>query len=161
MSYTIKNPLDKLQQKDLEAILEKTERQIRRYDAEGLPGHGTGRGRFYVWAEVKPWWIARESGSRTAAGDPTDREREQKAKADIAEMEAASMAGTYIPRAAAVSEWTAFLGRLKESIRGIALRVAPRIEDGMILGEREAMIQREVDQTLRDVVAELARGDAE
>ena len=154
---TIKNPLNRLRQIDLAAIFGVTDRTIRNWDAEGLPGNGEGRGRVYDWSLVLPWYVARISGSRPGAEPLTDKAREQKANADIAEIEAARLAGRTMDRGEVVATWSAFLGRLRESIRGIPHRAAPRIEPGMILAEVEAIIQKEVDQTLRDVVAELEK----
>ena len=154
---TIKSPLNQLRQIDLAAIFDVTDRTIRNWDAEGLPGNGEGRSRVYDWRLVLPWYVARVSGSQPGSEPLTDKGREQKAKADIAEIEAAQLAGRTLDRAETVATWQTFLGRLKESARGIGMRAAPRLEDGMILAEREAIILREVDQTLRDVVAELER----
>ena len=152
----VKSPLNRLLQVDLAALFAVTDRTIRNWDNEGLPGTGEGRARRYDWPLVLAWYVARVSGPASGS-DLSDKEREQKAKADIAEMEAYAMAGKTLDRAEAIAGWQAFLGRLKESIRGISLRVAPRLEDGMLVGEREAVIQKEIDQTLRDVVEELAR----
>ena len=154
---SIKNILSCLKQADLCALFGVTDRTIQRWHEQGLPRHGEGRGCYYVWADVLPWYLRFMSGSNGENCGLSDKEREQKAKADIAEMEAYAMAGKTLDRAEAIAGWQAFLGRLKESIRGISLRVAPRLEDGMLVGERESVIQKEIDQTLRDVVAELAR----
>lgn len=154
---TIKSPLNQLRQIDLAAIFDVTDRTIRNWDVEGLPGNGEGRSRVYDWRLVLPWYVARVSGSQPGSEPITDKGREQKAKADIAEIEAAQLAGRTLDRAEATAAWSAFLGRLRESARGIPHRAAPKVEPGMILAEIEAVIAQEVDQTLRDVVAELER----
>ncbi len=79
----------------------------------------------------------------------------------MAEMEARKMAGELLERKPAILAWSAFLGRLKDNLLGYAGRVAPRIEDGMILAEREAVLNKEMHQVLRDVVAEVDRAAAE
>ena len=153
-----KEGLKSLVQAEVAALLNRSTQTIFKWHDDGFPHKGELKSLRYNWYDIEKWRESKRGGAtETAEGNPSDKEREQKAKADIAEMEAYTMAGETLDRAETVLEWSAFLGRLKESIRGISLRVAPRLEDGMLVGEREAIIGREIDQTLRDVVAELAR----
>ena len=152
-----KTYLKTLKQVEIAALLDYTERRIQQLHAEGLPRNGSGRGGTYDWEAVRAWYDARISGAQGGDEPLTDRAREQRAKADIAEIEAAQLAGRTMDRAEATAAWSAFLGRLRESARGIPHRAAPKVEPGMILAEIEAVIAQEVDQTLRDVVAELER----
>lgn len=149
MAYVIKNPLNHLQQKDVQALLGKSERQIRRYDDEGLPGHGEGRGRYYVWDDVLPWWIAREAGSKAGPGTLTDKEREQKARADLAEMDAEERAGALLDARAARRSWEDVLGRLRSNLRGFPARLLRRLEGVTDPRERLEIGNREMDATLR------------
>jgi len=60
--------LNRLTQKDLAHLFDKTERCIMRWHQFGLPQHGKGTGCYYVWAEVLPWFVAYQAGLRN--GDP-------------------------------------------------------------------------------------------
>lgn len=79
----------------------------------------------------------------------------------MAEMEARKMAGELLERKPTILAWINFLGRLKDNLLGFSGRVAPRLEDGMVLAEREAVLNREMHQVLRDVVAEAEKSAAE
>lgn len=152
----VKNPLNSLQQVDIAALFGVTDRTIRNWDAEGLPGKGEGRGRVYVWAEVLAWRDTRISGSK--GGDVlTDKARKEKAQADEAEIDAARKAGSVIDRAGAVRAWGAYLGRLQQNLLGYAGRVAPRLADGQTLAERQDLLDREMHASLRELVAEAKR----
>lgn len=158
---SIKESLSKLKQADLMAMFDKTDRTIQRWHEEGLPRHGEGRGCYYVWSEVLPWYLAFMSGS--LGGDKSgkslsDKDRKLKGEADIAEMEAAEMAGELVRVKEVRKVWNDFLSRLNSSLDGYPDRVAEGLADGMILAERVAVLRKEMNLTRRDVVAELQRG---
>lgn len=153
----VKSPLNRLKQIDLAALFGVTDRTIRNWDDEGLPGNGEGRGRTYVWATVLAWRDARISGSREAGKGQTDKERKLKAEADIAEMEAAEKAGQLLDAVEVRHAWGGFLSRLKVNLDGLPDRAAPMVEDGMNLAEKVAAIRRELNSVRRDLVAETER----
>lgn len=157
----IKSDLSALKQADLMALFGVTDRTIQLWHAKGLPRNGEGRGCTYVWKECLPWYVAYVSGSKGGAEAGSDRARREKAEADMAEMEARKMAGELLERKPAILAWINFLGRLKDNLLGYSGRVAPRLEDGMVLAEREAVLNREMHQVLRDVVAETEKSASE
>lgn len=153
----IKNPLNALKQNDLAALCGVTDKTIRNWDAEGLPGNGKGRGRTYDWHEVLAWRDARISGSRGGGKDLTDKERKLKAEADLAEMQAAEKAGQLVDAKEVCKAWEPFLSRLKVNLDGVPDKAAEGIEDGMNLAEKAAVIRRELNTVRRDLVAEAER----
>ena len=158
---SIKEALNKLKQADLMAIFSVTDRTIQRWHEQGLPRHGEGRGCYYVWAEVLPWYLAFMSGSqggrRGQHSDLTDKERKLKGEADKVEMEAAEMAGELLRAQDVRATWNAFLSRLNSAMEGYPDRAAEQLADGMILAERVAILRKEMNIMRRDVVAEVQR----
>ena len=153
----IKSPLNALKQNDIAALFGVTDRTIRNWIAEGLPGNGEGRGRLYDWPTVLAWRDARISGFRGGSSDLTDRERKLKGEADLVQMEAAKEAGHLLDANEVQQVWEAFLARLKVNLDGLPDRAAPLIEDGMNLAEKIAAIRRELNSVRRDLVAETKR----
>jgi phage terminase Nu1 subunit (DNA packaging protein) len=157
-----KDSLTRLKQVEIAALLDRDERTVQRWHDDGLPRHGTGRGSYYVWAEVRAWDQARLSGSEGEA--PTDKEREQCAKADLAEMEAARMRGTLMDSTEARNAWQDFLARIRANLRDFPKRLIPLLEEAGNPSERLDIARKEMDSTLRDLVAEqqrLATGEGE
>jgi len=153
----VKNPLNRLKQIDLAALFGVTDRTIRNWDDEGLPGNGEGRGRTYVWHQALAWRDTRISGSRGASGPLSDKERKLKAEADLAEMEAAEKAGLLLDAVEVRQVWGPFLSRINVNLDGVPDRAAQGLEDGMNLAERAAVIRRELNGVRRDIVAETER----
>jgi phage terminase Nu1 subunit (DNA packaging protein) len=111
---------------------------------------------------VRAWDQARLSGSEGEA--PTDKEREQCAKADLAEMEAARMRGTLMDSTEARNAWQDFLARIRANLRDFPKRLIPLLEEAGNPSERLDIARKEMDSTLRDLVAEqqrLATGEGE
>jgi phage terminase Nu1 subunit (DNA packaging protein) len=156
----IKNPLNALKQIDIAALFGVTDRTIRNWDKEGLPGNGEGRDRVYDFAAVLPWYVGRVSGSRGSDDDLTDREREQKATADIAEMKAQEMAGFLVNAQEVQKGWADFLTRLRTNLMGFPARLVDRLEGARDIREKIAIGNREMASTLRDIVAELENQDS-
>lgn len=155
-----KQYLKTLKQAEVAALYDVDVKTIQRWHADGFPRHGEGRGQVYVWEECQAWQKARMSPNQDGM---TDREREQCAKADIAEMEAAEMAGKLLDREKTVSAWIAVLGRMKDNLMGLPERVAPKIEPEMVLAERQAMLRSEMIRALRELadMEGLLQGEAE
>jgi phage terminase Nu1 subunit (DNA packaging protein) len=155
--FEIKSPLNALKQNDISALFGVTDRTIRNWIAEGLPGNGEGRGRLYDWPTVLAWRDDRISGFRGTSADLTDKERKLKGEADKIQMEAAKMAGQLLDAEEVQQAWGDFLSRLKVNLDGLPDRAAPLIEDGMNLAEKVAAIRRELNSVRRDLVAETER----
>jgi len=143
------------------ALFSVTDRTIQRWHDQGLPRHGEGRGCYYVWADVLPWYLAFMSGSlggKSGSDGLSDKDRKVRGEADIAEMEAAEMAGKLIWAKDVRKIWNDFLSRLNAAMDGYPDRAAEGLADGMILAERVAVLRKEMNIMRRDVVAELQRG---
>lgn len=159
---SIKDQLNALKQADLAALFDVTDRTIQRWHEQGLPRHGSGRGTTYVWSEILPWYMGFMSGPVAGqGGDLNDKERKAKADADIAEMNAAKMRGNLIDAEEAQKVWEAFLASFKTTAQGFHQRVAPMLEDGMILAERQAVLQEQINGLLRTLVAVAEEGAAD
>lgn len=157
-TVSIKERLSKLKQSDLMAFFNVSDRTIQRWHDKGLPRHGEGVGCTYVWAEVLPWYVAFVSGSGKPEGGPlNDKDRKLKGEADIAEMEAAEMAGKLVWAKDVQKHLNEFLSRLNASMDGYPDRAAEGLADGMILAERVAVLRKEMNILRRDIVAELQR----
>ena len=154
----VKSPLNALKQNDIAALFGVTDRTIRNWILEGLPGNGEGRGRVYDWPIVLAWRDDRISGSRGGGPDLSDKERKLKAEADIAEMDSAEQAEQLLDANEVRHSWGEFLARLKTNLDGLPDRVAPLLEDGQNLAERAAAVRRETNAVRRDLVAEMDRG---
>ena len=115
--------------------------------------HGSGQGCYYVWAEFWTW--LKPDLSQAKGEEVTDRKRKERADADMAEMEAAQMAGNLLDASEVKAAWNGFLGRLRTNLDGLPDRAADLLEDGMIVAERAAVIRRELNTIRRDLVAEI------
>src|SRR5689334_21932078 len=124
---SIKMALQKLKQADLCALFGVVDRTIMRWCDEGLPRHGEGRGHYYIWAEVLPWYLDRVVGAKGESGDLTDKERKLKAEADLAEMEAAQMKGTLIPAAIVADRWMKVANVVKTRVLSIHTAARQRL----------------------------------
>ena len=146
----VKNPLNKLQQVDLAALFGVTDRTVRNWDFEGLPGNGEGRGRYYVWPEVLAWYLARNSGSGTGE-DPTARERKDMAEAELAELKLGQLRGTLLQVEDVRATWSEVLGRVRAKLLSIPPKAAVRLGDGLTAAQRQEVIQQEVDEALAEL----------
>lgn len=149
----IKDLLSELSQADLQAIFGVSDRSIQRwYDANPpLPRHGTGRGTFHIWSEVFPWYLAYQAGLSSNGGNP-DKDRLQRAEADLAEMKRDAMAGRLLEAEDVERVWSSTLASFRAKLLNLPAKVAVRIEDGMGIGEREALLRAEVNEALEELV---------
>lgn len=123
---------------------------IQRWHDDGLPRHGSGPGTIYVWSEVLPWYLKMIGGEN----GPGDKARKLRAEADLAEMDAQQQAGELLLRVDVERTWSAFLGRLRDSLLGVPDRVAPLITPDLVLAERLDVLRKEIHQVMRDIAAE-------
>lgn len=148
----LKNDLSSLKQADIAALFGVTDRTIQRWHERGLPRQGDGKGSVYVWADVLAWYVGFVSGSKS--GPTTDKDRKLRAEADLAEMAAAEKAGQLLDANEVKVAWTGFLARVTSNLDGFPDRAAEKLEDGMNLAEKAAVIRRELAGVRRDLVAE-------
>lgn len=151
----IKTDLDRLKQIDLARFFNKNERTIQRWHEQGLPRHGEGKGCYYVWAEVLPWYVAFVSGSKDGDEDSSHSARKDRADADIAEMKRDLMAGNLVDAMEVQRGWVDFLTRLRANLMGFPGRLVDRLESARDVREKLAIGNREMAATLREIVAEI------
>ena len=87
-----------LKQVEVTALLNKSTRRIQQLHAEGLPRNGEGPTGYYVWTDVLAWRDAQISRPKSAGEEKAlnDKERLQKAEADLAEMKRDRMEGSLL-----------------------------------------------------------------
>lgn len=149
--------LNRMSQAELAMLWDISTRTIQRKPEWETLRHGSGQGSYYVWSECRQFELA-QTAALSQAADPeslSDRQRREKAEADLAEMRRDEAGDGLLDAQEVVRVWIAFLGRLKDNLLGLADRAAPEIEQTMTLAERIAIIRRHVNGSLRDVVAEL------
>jgi phage terminase Nu1 subunit (DNA packaging protein) len=159
--------LDRLSQKDVAKLLLVEDRTLRNLKGEGIPQHGEGRGLYYIWSEVAPWWLNRQMAmvaskrSAIASGVPNifvSDARKAAADAEIAEMKAEVMKGNLLESEAVRVVWEKHIGMAASKLEGVGAKVAPRLADGMTVAERQLAIDTEIFaimeelQTSREVV---------
>ena len=155
--------LARLSQKELAQLLRVEDRTVRNLKDEKIPVHGEGRGMYYVWDEVEPWWFdrrSRQAGLKRTAdlGIPEiaiSEARKAAADAEIAEMKAETMRGSHLDAGAIELVWTDAIARAKGRLLSLAPRVAVQLVDGMTVQERKASIEEGIFAAL----AELEAGD--
>lgn len=152
---SIKKQLSELKQADIAALLGKSERTIQLWHDKGLPRNGEGRGCTYVWADVLAWFLTSISQSRPEGGNLTDRERQQKADADVAEMERDQLAGSLVVAHEYQAQLEAMLSRLRANLMGFPSRLIDRLEGVTDPRERLAIGKREMEATLRELSSHL------
>ncbi|WP_306600749.1 hypothetical protein [Geothrix sp. 21YS21S-2] len=157
--------LARLSQKELAKLLRVEDRTVRNLKDEKIPCHGEGRGMYYVWDEVEPWWFDRRMRlvglkKTDAVGVPDifiSEARKAAADAEIAEMKAETMKGGLLEAAAVEVIWSEHIAIAKAKLRSISPRVAVQLMDGMTVQERKALI----DEGIFAAMAELERGEDE
>ena len=151
---SIKDSLLMLKQADLCALFAVTDRTIQRWHDQGLPRHGEGRGCYYVWADVLPWYLRFMSGSKGGGEDGnTDSERQERAEADIAEMKRDQLARSLVSAQEMQAAEVDLFTRLRSNLRGFPRRLIDRLEGAEDLRERLAIGKQEMEATLRELSA--------
>jgi phage terminase Nu1 subunit (DNA packaging protein) len=151
---TIKDSLSKLKQADLMALFGVTDRTIQRWHDQALPRHGEGRGCYYVWTEVLPWYVTFMSGSKRGGSpeDVSETERLKSAQADLAELTRDERAGLLVLAAEVTQEWADILTMLRSNLMGYGDRLIPLLAETTNPREQLAIARREMNQTLRAIV---------
>lgn len=144
--------LDCLSQVELALLWGCSTRTIQRKPECEPLRHGFGQGCYYVWSECRAF--EKRQMSQDSSDQPNnDRARKLKAEADMAEMEAAKMAGGLVDAKEAQREMEEALARLKSNLMGFPDRIVPQFEEGGTLAEKLAICRKEMHATLRDIVA--------
>jgi len=164
--------LEKLKQKELAELLGLEDRSVRNLAKEGLPSHGAGKELFYVWSEVRPWYIERQLKllllGRASGADKGNElntlaeleKRKLQAETEFAEMRTAKMAESLVDAEDVRRTWSDFLSRIRTNLFGFADRVAPKLEGATTVAERVVILREEMAKTARDIVAVEGGSDA-
>ena len=100
----------------------------------------------YDWSLVRAWEKNRATGSGRSDSGLSDRQRRERAEADLAEMERDKAAGVLIVAEDARKVWGEQCANMRARLLSLPATAATRIEDGMTVAVRE--------ETLRSLVAE-------
>jgi hypothetical protein len=141
-------------------LLDLSERRIQQLGREGVIPKPE-RGQYDLIGAVRGYVnYLREQAGRNAGGTAdfgTERVRLIKAKADLAEMEAAALRGNLVAAEEVEQAWTAVLTLLKQRLIVLPDRIAPLIhEETSIAGARNLM-----RKTIVEALAELANQPVE
>jgi phage terminase Nu1 subunit (DNA packaging protein) len=155
--------LGRLSQKDVAKLLRVEDRTVRNLKDESIPCHGEGRGMYYVWDEVEPWWYERrlrlagmkKTGDASVPILAVSEARKAAADAEMAEMKAETMRGSHVNAAAMDVIYSAHVASAKSKLLAMSPRVSVQLVDGMSVAERRAMI----DEGVYAALAELEQGD--
>lgn len=152
--------LERLTQPELATLLCVDARTLRNAAKEGMPSHGSGRALSYVWSEVFPWWVSRQTklalgGRATGAGTKSEikslAESERiraAAEAEMAEMKAEKMKGTLLDREETKKAWAEFILQVRSALLGMPDRATELIRQAPTLAEALAIHKDELAATL-------------
>jgi len=122
-----KESLKSLKQSELMALLGLSDRRIQQLHGEGLPRNGAGRGVTYDWQAVRTWEMDRVAGSGKD-GDPlTDKQRKDRAEADMAEMDRDLQAGQLMETGAVRQTWSEECANMRARLLSIPSKAAVRL----------------------------------
>lgn len=138
-------------------LLDLSERRVQQLGRDGVIPKPE-RGQYDLVGAVRGYVrFLREQAARNGGGTAdfgTERVRLIKAKADLAEMEAAAMRGDLVAAEAVEQAWTAVLALLKQRLLVLPDRIAPLVhEESTIAGARN-LIRKAVVETLAELAAQ-------
>jgi phage terminase Nu1 subunit (DNA packaging protein) len=141
---------------------------------KGLPCHGEGRARFFVWHEVLEWYVdyryAMETGVGNQGNDDPEMEmadagdevkkpedfkaamlRKTKAEADLKQLALSRMRGEVITILDAKIRVDRMFGNLRTQLLGMAPKVGVRLAGLKDPAEQEAIVKEEMEILCRDL----------
>ena len=134
-------------QDEVSAMCGVTREAIRLWIIEGMPIEDkVGREnqfdpfRFIPWVRENKWLPSL-----------SDRERKLKAEADMAEMEAAKLAGTLLEVSDVQKVWDGHISNCRARLLQIPSKAAVRIDEGMTIGEREGIVREIIHEALDEL----------
>jgi phage terminase Nu1 subunit (DNA packaging protein) len=139
-------------------LLDLSERRVQQLSREGVIPKAT-RGQYDLVGSVRGYVrYLRDQAAKAQAGAPdyaSERARFIRARADLAEMEAAEKRGAVIPAADVEAAWIAVLARLRTRILALPDRLAPLVHaEASPAGVRDTL-----RGALREALEELAETD--
>jgi hypothetical protein len=137
-------------------LLDLTERRVQQLVRQGVIPRGE-RGRYDLVGAVRGYVrFLREQATRAQGGEvdfSAERARLIKAKADLAEMEAALRRGELVPAQRVEQAWTAVLARLRARLLVLPDRLAPLVHEEATLSGARALIRRTIFAALSELAA--------
>lgn len=135
-------------------LLDLTERRVQQLSREGVIPRGE-RGRYDLVGSVRGYVrYLRDQAARAQDGVAdfgAERARLIKAKADLAEMDAAQRRGDLLPATGVEEAWIAVLGRLRARLLVLPDRLAPLVHEETTIAGARALIRRTVAETLTEL----------
>jgi phage terminase Nu1 subunit (DNA packaging protein) len=137
-------------------LLDLTERRIQQLGREGIIPKPE-RGQYDLVGAVRGYvHYLREQAGRNAGGAAdfgTERVRLIKAKADLAEMEAAQMRGDLVAAMEVEQAWTDILALLKARLLILPDRLAPLVHEEATVPAARNLIRKAIVETLTELAA--------
>jgi phage terminase Nu1 subunit (DNA packaging protein) len=137
-------------------LLDLTERRIQQLGREGIIPKPE-RGQYDLVGAVRGYvHYLREQAGRNAGGTAdfgTERVRLIKAKADLAEMEAAQMRGDLVAAMEVEQAWTDILALLKARLLILPDRLAPLVHEEATVPTARNLIRKAIVETLTELAA--------
>jgi phage terminase Nu1 subunit (DNA packaging protein) len=139
-------------------LLDLSERRVQQLSREGVIPKAT-RGQYDLVGSVRGYVrYLRDQAAKAQAGAPdyaSERARFIRARADLAEMEAAEKRGAVIPAADVEAAWIAVLARLRTRLLALPDRLAPLVHAEV----SPAGVRDTLRGALREALEELAESD--
>lgn len=152
--------LNHLTQSDLASLYGCSTRTIQRDPLCDRLRHGSGPRSYWVWTEWRKAEREELEGLSRKGEDLTDRQRKERADADVAEMERDKMAAILLEADGVRRIWSEQCATMRARILSIPAKIAVQIEDGMPLAVREAMIRDEICEVLEELSGRTGDEDA-
>jgi phage terminase Nu1 subunit (DNA packaging protein) len=141
-------------------LLDISERRVRQLSAEGVIPKAA-RGRYELVGAVRGYIRYLRNlnlkGEVGAADYGIERARLVKARADLAEMEAAEKRGDLIPAPDVTAAWTEIVALMRAQLLALPDKIAPVVHETTSIAEARDVIRR----AIHDVLAEIASTDVE
>jgi phage terminase Nu1 subunit (DNA packaging protein) len=135
-------------------LLDLTERRVQQLGREGIIPRAE-RGRYDLVGAVRGYVrYLREQAARAHEGVAdfgAERARLVKAKADLAEMEAAQRRSELLPADRVEEAWTAVLARLRSRLLVLPDRMAPLVHEETTIAGARAVIRRVIAEALTEL----------
>jgi hypothetical protein len=157
------------------ALLDKTPKMIRNYmNLKGMPNHGDGRNRYFIWRDVLAWWVDYQWSLETGTGNQGNEEaemetaepgsepqkpedirsatlRKTKAEADLKQLALSRLRGEVITIMDAKVRVDRTFGNLRTQLLGMGPKLATRLAGVKDLNTIEATIKEEMEVLCRDL----------
>lgn len=164
--------LSRLNQSDIAKLLGTSMTTILKWETKDFDDVGcgpfpkaekSGVNKFYSWKTVLTWWAKWQALSKYKDLMPTPEEgevdfnlwkaREKKANALMAENELETAQKLLLPAEEVIAKWEDLSNKIKAKFLTVPSRLAALIHDGQTAAEREAVLDTEVREILRELAS--------